>query len=207
MALGDILRSFAAIGSPRGLAHDGRSLWYSESITDNIFQLDPRDATIQRSFISPGARAGDLAHDGRSLWTMNSVTALVHQLNPRDGTVQRSFATPEASPLAMTFHENTLWVMHSGTPTVFQLRPRDGVVLRTFVPDIATNGLGMASDGRGLWFSSSVFDELRLVSPRNGLLYRSVASPGATPRGLAVDGRTLWHCDSTTDIIYQLSLQ
>jgi hypothetical protein len=44
------------------------------------------------------------------------------------------------------------------------------------------------------------------VDPVTGTTIRSAPSPSTSPAGLAWDGRTLWHCDSQTDLIYQLSV-
>ena len=82
MALGDVLRSFAAPGtSPRGLAADGRTLFNQDFDTQLIYQLDPRDGTVLRSFPTPATNPRDLAWDGRTLWLSDLGSDLIYQLS------------------------------------------------------------------------------------------------------------------------------
>ena len=81
MALGDILRSFAAPGTEgRGLAWDGRTLWHSDSAADLIYQIDPSDGTVIRSVATPSGLSFGLTWDGRTLWLADLTSDLIYQI-------------------------------------------------------------------------------------------------------------------------------
>jgi outer membrane protein assembly factor BamB len=204
--LGTILRSFAApADNPRGITFDGRSLWLTDSLTDLIYQLDPRDGTVLKSFATPADNPTGITFDGRSLWLCDTGADLIYQLDPRDGTVLKSFATPDSTGIDLAFDGRSLWHTDFLTNLIYQLDPRDGTVLKSFATP-TTNAWGVTFDGHHLWavdFASRLIYEL---DPVTGTTIRSFAAPGAEPRGLGFGGRTLWHCDSATGLIYQLSM-
>ncbi len=82
----------------------------------------------------------------------------------------------------------------------------DGTAVRKFSAP-ATYPQGLTFDGKYLWCTDRISDEIYMVEPQYGDVILMTQAPGNYPRGLAFDGKTLWHVDYQTDSLYQLVRQ
>ncbi len=186
---------------PAGLAADGRHLYVADWREAVIHQIDPADGRLVRSFKAPTLKPAGLAcADGR-LFVSDDHTGYVYSFNPNNGTVENTFEAPAPSAAGLAFADGVLFILAGDK--VYKVMPEDGTILSYFaVPEKSCRQL--AHDGRYLWVSDRVKDELYMVDPERGKVIGILQAPGPYPTGVAwMDGQ-LWNVDFQTRKLYQI---
>ncbi len=116
---GTVLTEFSAPGpEASGLAHDGVSLWVSDTNTDSIYRVS-ETGTVEAGFPSPGTNPRGLGFDGVYLWNVDGDTRTVYKIDvSQPGVEERTGSRPSTGP-ALEVHPNPfssrLTIMITGT--------------------------------------------------------------------------------------------
>ncbi len=206
MALGDVIRTFAAPGVlVQDLAFDGKDLWHTDLV--NIYQIDRLTGTVKFSFA-----LGDiygLTFDGNSLWGSTiTPTNLIYQIDRITGAIIRSFPTPDNYISGLAFDGKHLWLANqdiAGDPRlIYQVDPFTGAVLRSFASPSSVSS-GLTFDGKSLWHVDYSLNMLWEIDRVTGAVINSVVL-GDQPKGITFDGKYVWIAYRTDLTIRQVSL-
>lgn len=218
-----IVQSFdSPYSNPEGLAWDGQYLWNSDSnealmqnvgrfSRNQIYQLDPSDGHVVRSFDPPGIGSGTgyyssgLTWDGQYLWYTARHYEKIYRLDPSDGHVVYSFSSPGTGSEGLAWDGQYLWNADLGNTKIYQLDPSDGQVIRSF-DSPGSNPAGLAWDGQYLWHADWIEEKIYKLDSSDGQVIQSFDSPGPRPTGLAWDGQYLWNADIHNKKIYKLDV-
>jgi PKD repeat protein len=176
-------------GDPIGLAHDGSSLWVSDSTTKRIYKIRPSDGQVVASFDAPG---GSIAIMGEKAAAKNIVPG------PTAGT-----------PAGIAWGNGALWVACISDGKIYQVNPNvpttdPGHVLAVLDSDAFT-AFGVAFGGGALWVSDLGTGRILKVDPFSGAVLGSFVAPSSlaasvgprgivpvAPTGLAWANGALW---------------
>ena len=97
---------------PHGITHDGTNLWIVGQDTGKIYQVDPDDGILIRSFDGPAGELTGITWDGSNLWVASTATdpLMIYEVDPSDGTVVVSFSVSGGDATGLAFDGGTnLW--------------------------------------------------------------------------------------------------
>ena len=199
MAFGTVIRPLPAPGAePKSVVSTGHHFWYIGNGPSAITKLDIWTGTSIRT-IATGVVFG-MTFDGVDLWYITGGNANRFKIDT--GTSIVEFGLPAAST-DLCWDGDGLWVCYQNR-FVGKLS-RMGVLTTVYI--LAAGAFaGIAFDGTHLYLANDATNVLHRISPVTGTIIDTVASPSTSPRGLCWDGRTLWHCDSQSDVIYQIAV-
>jgi len=103
---------------------DGK-LWVATPPAQTIYQVEPPNMTVIRSFPTPGGRPHGLAWDGDFLWLADTSMMEIHKLDPSDGHVVDTIEVSGPPPHGMTIHEGALWYCDAETRQVCRIALED----------------------------------------------------------------------------------
>ncbi len=201
---GEVRSSFdAPCKYPAGLASDGTRLFVADWRSAKIFQVNRSDGKVGRWWDAPTLKPAGLAYGQGKLFVCDDHTGGVYAVNLDSGVVETTFHAPEDNATGLAFADGTLFILAKGK--IYKVLPDDGTILRLFdAPDKACRHLSY--DGRYLWVSNRIKDELYMLEPESGKVLGILAAPGPYPAGIAhVDGH-LWNVDFQTRKLYQLAI-
>jgi glutamine cyclotransferase len=201
-----IVRQFDSPNAqPRGLAHDGRTLWMSDSAANLIYQIDPRTFRVIHQFSVPGLSYRGLAWDGARLWGCEDNNDRIDQIDPRTGRILKSFDAPEAGPRGLAWDGRTIWMSGDGSDLIYQLDPDTGTLIRSYDPPI-TGPQGMFFMGNSLWVMSNDSDNVLQLTLPGMKAIRGFTTPHGEAHGMCWDGRHIWITESLEELVYQLAI-
>ncbi|MEZ5195804.1 MAG: transglutaminase domain-containing protein [Bacteroidales bacterium] len=87
-----------------------------------------------------------------------------------------------------------------------QFSPDDGTTIRSFSCP-ASDPRGITFDGKYLWISDRIKDEIYMVEPETGSVIIIADAPGSFTRGLCFDGKHLWAVDFQEDKLFKLKIR
>jgi streptogramin lyase len=124
-ASGQTLRTLPTPGAGKSGAHGlewiAGKLWVAVPPSSTIYELDPRDGQVLRSFAAPGSRPHGLAWDGAGLWCVETN----HRNITRYGLEGETLATIELpdspEPHGLTLWDGCLWYCDATTREVCTL--------------------------------------------------------------------------------------
>lgn len=169
------------------------AIWYDDNgWIANSWAAVTDDVHYVEIHIQKAATAG--SNDGAYEWWIDGVSkgtqANVDIFNSFEGITRLRIGAP-----------GNLDGGTSGTLYIDEFRANDdGGEIGPIIPLAA---MGLAWDGRTLWYCGSDTDLICQIDC-TGQVIQSFASPSTSPYGLTFDGKTLWHCDSDTALIYQI---
>jgi transglutaminase-like putative cysteine protease len=203
-APGDVKTSFEApCKYPSGLATDGRHFYVADWREAVIHQVRCEDGSEVRSIPAPTLMPHGLTWADGLLYVSDDHTGWVYALNPVNGIVENSFEAPESSATGLAWADGTLFILARGR--IYRVLPEDGTILNSFAAPERTCRC-LAWDGRYLWASDRIKDELYMIEPADGKVIGILASPAPYPAGIAwLDGH-LWNVDFQRRTIYQLTI-
>ena len=177
----------AATGNGRGIAFDGKNLYYTIVGDANIYEVTTT-GTLLATIPVAGAvsRGGPLAWDGHALWTMNysSNSFTLYRVDPKAGSILASCNIATQNP---------------GHPAVTSA-PRN---IGEF-PD------GLDWTGSTLWVSSEAFAGNWIAEVNTSCQILAAFQPtvrgGWGSSGVAFDGINLWNAYPVTSQIFQTSI-
>lgn len=157
----------------RDLAWDGTSLWAANWRDYKIYQFDPSDFSVIKSFPVPFlGHPNGLAWDGTYLWVGEEVNhrGWIHMIDPSTGQSLHSIPSaydPTASPepRGLAWDGSTIWAGYQAIGdnilhAIIQHDITDGSVLYEFSSPVGQQGL--AYDGRYLWATGTSFANYEL---------------------------------------------
>jgi glutamine cyclotransferase len=201
-----IVRQFSSPNAqPRGIAHDGRTLWMSDSGANLLYQIDPRTFTVLKQFDVAGLSYRGLAWDGARLWASEDNNDRVDQIDPVTGRILKSFDAPGAGSRGIAWDGRTLWVSDDGTDLLYQLDPVTGRVIRSLDPPV-TGPQGLFFMGNTLWLVNNDADSVQQLTLPGMKAIRGFTTPHGEAHGMCWDGRHIWITESTEELVYQLAI-
>ena len=94
-----------------------------------VLAVDPKTASVQKRFKSPGFRPAGLAFDGKQLWHVDAKEAKIYRIRPTDGLTTRVIDSPVSQPNALTFDSAALWLSDTKAKTIHRVDPLDGTTI------------------------------------------------------------------------------
>lgn len=136
---------------PQGIVWDGSTLWVANvNGSTTIFNIDPADGRVIRSFASPSGEVRGLGFDGTHLWASSpSYTAgesRIFMLDMTTGAVLRSMPAPGPAgnrPFGVSFDGDQLWVQDFESGWIFRVSISDPGQ-RTVTVDGTNDATGLA---------------------------------------------------------------
>ncbi|MHC4615662.1 MAG: transglutaminase domain-containing protein, partial [Planctomycetota bacterium] len=108
------------------------------------------------------------------------------------GIVETLFSAPDDRAYGLAYGNGELFVL--ARDKVYRVTTDDGTILDSFAAP-ARGARCLAFDGRYLWISNRLEDELYLVDPETGWVISILPSPGPYPAGVAWHDEQLWNVD------------
>ncbi len=122
---GRTLRTLPTPGAGKSGAHGlewiNGKLWTAVPPSSTIYELEPADGRVLRSFPAPGVRPHGLAWDGAGLWCVETTDRTITRYT-LDGEELDRIALPEGpEPHGLTLWDGRLWYCDAGTREVCTL--------------------------------------------------------------------------------------
>jgi len=203
-APGDVVKSLpCSCDYPSGLAWDGDRLLLADWRAAKILRIDPGDGTVVREWDAPTLKPHGLTFGEGFIWVSDDHTGTIQAFDPERGVVERTFQAPADRATGLAFGKETLFVLAGDK--VYEVLPEDGTILRYFaVPEKSARCL--AFDGRYLWISDRIKNEIYMVEPKVGKVIGIVAAPGPYAAGVAWANDYLWNVDLQNRTLYKLAV-
>ena len=204
-APGDVVSSFDAPSKyPAGLATDGKHLFVADWRNAKIYEIDHADGTVIRTLDAPTLKPHGLTYAQDKLFVCDDNTGGVFAVNLETGVVESTFQAPNSRASGLAYADGTLFIL--ARDKIYKVMPDDGTILGYFpVPERSSRCL--AHDGKYLWVSDRIKNELYMVEPEHGKVISILPSPGPYPEGVAwLDGH-LFNVDFQTNKVYKLVIQ
>jgi len=201
-APGDVKTSFDAPSSyPAGLAaHDGH-LFVVDWRYAKIHKISAVDGSVTQTFDAPTLKPHGLAFADGRLFVSDDHTGWIYAMNLDTGIVETSFEAPAESASGLAYAGGALFILAKGN--IYKVLPDDGTILG-YYPVPSSGCRCLAHDGKYLWVSNRIKDEIYMVEPDSGKVLAIVAAPGPHAVGIAwLDGH-LWNVDFQTRKVYQI---
>ena len=204
-APGDVKASFEGpCKYPSGLASDGKHLFVADWREAKIFEISRADGNITRTWDAPTLKPHGLTYAQGKLYISDDHTGGVYALNLDTGVVENTFRAPASSATGLAFADGKLFILARGK--IYKVFPDDGTILGYFdVPNRSCRCL--AHDGKYLWVSDRIKDELYMVDPEDGKVLAILKAPGPYPAGITWLDDHLWNVDFQTRKVYQLVIK
>ncbi len=147
----------------------------------------------------------------RWLWCVVLLVCSGTSRGSTPGDLLRSFPAPSDCPSGLAWDGQDLWMADWREALLYRIDRTSGQVLSTIsAPCFWPQGLAW---GRGRLFVSNIrtfaneyqAGAVYVLDPESGLVERSYATPGRSPRGLGFDGRYLLLVDDAEDMVYRLN--
>ena len=202
---GDVKASFdAPCKYPAGLASDGEHLFVADWRDAKVYEIRKSDGKVARSWDAPTLKPHGLTFAQGKLFVCDDHTGSVYALDLDSGIVENTFQAPASRATGLAHADGTLFILAKGK--IYKVLPDDGTILGYFdVPDRSCRCL--THDGRYLWVSNRIKDELYMVDPDSGKVLAILNAPGPYPAGLAwLDGH-LWNVDFQTRKVYKVVIK
>ncbi|MHC4128297.1 MAG: transglutaminase domain-containing protein [Planctomycetota bacterium] len=189
---------------PSGLASDGTHLYLADWREARIFQIDPAGGSVTRTWPAPSLNPHGLTFGEGRLWISDDHTGGIFALDLDTGVVDTLFAAPDERAYGLAYGDGVLFVL--ARDKVYRVTTDDGTILGSFAAP-ARGARCLAFDGRYLWISNRLDDELYLVDPETGWVISILPSPGPYPGGVAWHGDQLWNVDFQDRALRRISVR
>ncbi len=192
--------------APFGLAWINDKLWHSDLRAQTIYQLDPTNGSILRSFSAPDQWSKDLAFDGNYLFVCGNYQSQIYKIDTVNGNIMGGFNAPGSNPVGLCFDGTYLWNAdwnsdQSQPNYIYKINPANGQIISSFITP-AESPAGLTWDGNYLWNVDMKNQVIYQLNPANGNVLAAVGTPGSKPTGLAWGDNKLWNADWDREMIY-----
>ncbi len=202
----ELIRTISVPGTdPNGLAYDGTSFLYADSVRRKIDRIDARSGKVVGSFAVPGSLPAGLCWDGRFLWHSDTMSAMIYKLNPENCSVATSFKAPGHTPMGLAWHEGFLYHVDHDIQKVFKLDAANGKVLHS-IPLPGGRHMGITWRGKELWVMDGLAKSLRQINLQGGSFLRQVPIASPYPANILSEGENFWYIDYSGRAIYGIRL-
>ncbi|MHC4063461.1 MAG: transglutaminase domain-containing protein [Planctomycetota bacterium] len=189
---------------PSGLASDGTHLLVADWREAKIFEVSHSDGKITRSWDAPTLKPHGLTYARGKLFVCDDHTGSVYVLNLDSGVVENTFQAPDEKATGLAFAQGTLYIL--AKDKIYKVLPDDGTILGYFsTPERSCRCL--AHDGKYLWVSDRMKDELYMVDGQSGKVVSILAAPGPYPAGIAWLEGDLWNVDFQNRKLYKIAVR
>ncbi len=193
VALGDrIVATFDIPGNSSGLSFDGRLLWVGGigARSGWIWSIDPENGTIIDSLPAPAPDCIGIEWIGEQLAFVSSRSDSTYIMT-RDGVV-RAFRNPYRYMSGVAADSVALWGSTYYDPIGALVRyDLQGRILST-VPHSGRQSGDMTFHQGKMFITDLLSQTVRIITPENGRLVRTLTLAGVNPDGLASDGEFLY---------------
>jgi glutamine cyclotransferase len=195
--------------APFGLEWINGKLWHSDLRTQTIYQLDPNNGSVLRSFYAPDQWSKDLAFDGSYLFVCGNYQSAIYKIDTINGSLIGSFLAPGSNPVGLCFDGTYLWNAdlnsdQSQPNYIYKLNPLNGQVISSIITP-AEWPAGLAWDNGYIWNVDMKNKVIYKINPNNGEVVKAVGTPGTMPTGLALGNSKLWNADWDRATIYSFA--
>ena len=196
--------------APFGLAWINDKLWHSDLRAQIIYQLDPTNGSILRSFSAPDQWSKDIAFDGNYLFVCGNYQSQIYKIDTINGNIMGGFNAPGSNPVGLCFDGTYLWNAdwnsdQSQPNYIYKINPANGQIISSFITP-AESPAGLTWDGNYLWHVDMKNQVIYQLNPANGNVLAAVGTPGSKPTGLAWGDNKLWNADWDQEMIYNFYL-
>jgi transglutaminase-like putative cysteine protease/sugar lactone lactonase YvrE len=189
---------------PAGLAAAAGRLYLADWRDARIFEIDPADGSVLRSWKAPTLKPYGLTFAGGRIVVCDDHTGGVFFVEPDSGVVANRFQAPESGAAGLAHHAGVLYILTRSR--IYRVLPEDGTILGSYpIPDKGSRG--MTHDGRYLWVANRMKDEIYMLDPESGKVLNVLEAPGPYPAGLAWCGGDLWCVDFQTREIARIVIR
>jgi transglutaminase-like putative cysteine protease/sugar lactone lactonase YvrE len=204
-APGDVEHSFEApCRFPAGLTWSGEALYVADWRDAKIHVVNPGTGKVERVVPAPTLKPHGLAWGDGHLYVSDDHTGHVYAMRPDTGAVDTVFEAPAEKATGLAFADGSLFIL--ANRKIYCVLPHDGTILRYY--DAPTRDCRcLAHDGRYLWVSDRIKDDLYMVDPESGRVVSMVKAPGPHALGITCQGERLWNVDFQTRRVYGLALR
>ncbi|HNQ22064.1 MAG TPA: transglutaminase domain-containing protein [Phycisphaerae bacterium] len=190
---------------PAGLASDGKHLYLADWRAAKLFELDPADGRVVRSWDAPTLKPAGLAFGDGRFFVSDDHTGLILVTTPGTGAVLTRFEAPGTQAVGLAYGDGVLFILEGKSRKIYRVVPEDGTILGYFdVPEAGCTSMTYV-DGY-LWVANRVKDELYMVRAETGKVVNVLPAPGPYAAGLAAGENCLWNVDFQTRKLYCLAL-
>ena len=99
---------------------DGK-IWVATPPSQTLYQVEPSDMTVIKSFPTPGPRPHGLAWDNGYLWLADTTMMEIHKIDPSSGKVVDTIEVDGPPPHGMTIRDGVLWYCDAETRQVCRI--------------------------------------------------------------------------------------
>ncbi|MFB0509393.1 MAG: T9SS type A sorting domain-containing protein [bacterium] len=189
--------------APFGLEWINGKLWHSDLRARIIYQLEPTNGSVLRSFSAPDQWSKDLAFDGNYLFVCGNYASRIHKIDTINGNLIGSFNAPGSNPVGLCFDGTYLWNTNWFNNVIWKL---DTLGVQQGQFSTPGNGsTGLTWDGTHLWNSDQNRDSVYRIDPSNGQVVQREIAPDTVIQDLAFDGTHLWACGYFSQTVYRSS--
>jgi len=202
------------INFPTGITFDGKNLWVTDWLQDEIYCIDTVRGNILKKISSPGYWPTGLAFSGNYLWNADVrggiplfeyYTGLIYKIDLQTNNIVKIIQSPNKSPFGLTFDGKYLWTVDNKKGEVYCLDPNDGTIIKNFNLTLPAP-TGITYDGKYLWITDRINDEIYMVDIQNEAIINIIKAPGPHPSSICFDGKFFWVSDLETKKVYKLDL-
>ncbi|MDJ0575831.1 MAG: hypothetical protein QNJ65_11780 [Xenococcaceae cyanobacterium MO_234.B1] len=166
---------FASVGlsdAIDGLGFINGQIVASDTLTSEIFFVDPDSDTVASSFFAPVEIRGGLAGAGsrETIFVNNFFDDEIYELDATTGDLVNTLTDPIDSTFGLAFVDGSLYLGENDTGTIAQLDPDTGSVLNTFASvtsltalggdDVVANQMNAIENGS---FETGTFEDWRTI--------------------------------------------
>ena len=189
---------------PAGLASDGNRLFVADWRAAKIHEISLVDGKVGQSWDAPTLKPHGLVWAEGKLFISDDHSGGIFAFDLERGIVDHTFEAPASSAAGLAYADGTLYILAKGK--IYRVFPDDGAILGYYdVPHRSCRCL--AHDGKYLWTSNRIKDELYMLDPGSGKVLAILDAPGPYPAGIAWKDGHLWNVDFQDRKVYQLTIQ
>lgn len=161
----------------RGLAFDGRSVYFVSPAGDKIYRLDPTDGNVQQTILINAGAIDGLAYLEGDLFLADPANDLIHRLDLSTGTIVEQILVSgdlRGGLAGITDPDRLIATLGTG-PTVVEIDPATGEITRSF--DAGRSGYEGVGGANGLVYLGRSSGNLVDVFTRSGETRGSLVLP------------------------------
>ena len=178
------------------------SLWASDGIATDLFELDALTGAVLNTIPGPGVFRDALSFDtdGQSIWILDSSNNSTVFHIDLTGAILTSFFVPLDAEGLTILADGSLIVGGGTSGLVANIDRTSGAILSSFAPN--SNLFGLASNGTDRLFGLTINGVIETYDLSGTLLDSLATGVSGTTLGLAYTGSSFFVASVTTDLIH-----
>ena len=178
-----------------GLTAQGRLLWFSDAVLEEIIGIDSETGQVVRRIKCPEVRTGLTMLNGNLLQVVGSKRGL-RLIDPNTEKIVQAFPNPRPGLelCGIEAVSTGVWLGYSDPP-MLEFRDLQGFDLIKRI-SVLEPVAGVTAVDRNVAYSSFKTANIHLIDPATPQVVTTIGVKG-NPTGLAWDGQRFWYCDYT----------